>query len=81
MGVPREDQGIPASNMTKKKRENLGVALEVRGGVELGVFVSCLQDNGATRLEEGSDGGGQDDAGVAEGDEEVRAPVRRGCRK
>ncbi|XP_063095037.1 coiled-coil domain-containing protein 167 isoform X2 [Cavia porcellus] len=31
MGVPREDQGIPASNMTKKKRENLGVALEIDG--------------------------------------------------
>lgn len=28
---PVNDRGIPASNMTKKKRENVGVALEVRG--------------------------------------------------
>ncbi|VTJ91822.1 Hypothetical predicted protein, partial [Marmota monax] len=27
-GVSSDEWGIPASNMTKKKRENLGVALE-----------------------------------------------------
>lgn len=31
MGVSNADWGIPASNMTKKKRENVGVAQEVRG--------------------------------------------------
>ncbi|KAM7136904.1 coiled-coil domain-containing protein 167 [Molossus nigricans] len=31
MGVSKMTRGIPASNMTKKKRENLGVALEIDG--------------------------------------------------
>ena len=31
MGASNNDSGNPSSNMTKKKRENLGVALEVRG--------------------------------------------------
>ncbi|XP_008691595.2 coiled-coil domain-containing protein 167 isoform X3 [Ursus maritimus] len=31
VGAPNNDWGIPASNMTKKKRENLGVALEIDG--------------------------------------------------
>ncbi|XP_014925281.2 coiled-coil domain-containing protein 167 isoform X2 [Acinonyx jubatus] len=30
-GASNNDWGIPASNMTKKKRENLGVALEIDG--------------------------------------------------
>lgn len=41
MGAPNDDWGIPAINMTKKKRENLGIALEVRGEVEMGQIVSC----------------------------------------
>ena len=32
VGASNNDSGNPSSNMTKKKRENLGVALEVRGG-------------------------------------------------
>nr|XP_060471366.1 coiled-coil domain-containing protein 167 isoform X2 [Panthera onca] len=31
VGASNNDWGIPASNMTKKKRENLGVALEIDG--------------------------------------------------
>uniref|UniRef100_A0A671DK15 Coiled-coil domain-containing protein 167 n=2 Tax=Rhinolophus ferrumequinum TaxID=59479 RepID=A0A671DK15_RHIFE len=31
MGASNNDWGIPAINMTKKKRENLGVALEIDG--------------------------------------------------
>lgn len=44
MGASNDDWGIPASNMTKKKRENLGVALEVRGDGrgEVGHVLRCL---------------------------------------
>ncbi|XP_003923276.2 coiled-coil domain-containing protein 167 [Saimiri boliviensis] len=31
VGASSDDSGMPASNMTKKKRENLGVALEIDG--------------------------------------------------
>ncbi|KAB1262075.1 Coiled-coil domain-containing protein 167 [Camelus dromedarius] len=31
VGASNNDCGIPASNMTKKKRENLGVAVEIDG--------------------------------------------------
>lgn len=58
MGASNNDWGIPAINMTKKKRENLGVALEVRG--EVGWAILLLLSPGRVvvcragcRLEEG----------------------------
>lgn len=41
MGASNNDWGIRASNMAKKKRENLGVAVEV-SGVGVGPVVSGL---------------------------------------
>uniref|UniRef100_A0A7N5K7T1 Coiled-coil domain-containing protein 167 n=1 Tax=Ailuropoda melanoleuca TaxID=9646 RepID=A0A7N5K7T1_AILME len=42
VGAPNNDWGIPASNMTKKKRENLGVALEIDGLEEK--LLRCRRD-------------------------------------
>ncbi|XP_006104455.3 coiled-coil domain-containing protein 167 isoform X2 [Myotis lucifugus] len=42
MGASNDDWGIPASNMTKKKRENLGVALEIDGLEEK--LLQCRRD-------------------------------------
>ncbi|CAK6447039.1 unnamed protein product [Pipistrellus nathusii] len=42
MGVSNADWGIPASNMTKKKRENVGVAQEMDGLEEK--LLQCRRD-------------------------------------
>ena len=47
MGASNNDWGIRANNMAKKKRENLGVALEVRE-VGVGHVIS-----GSARLQAG----------------------------
>lgn len=56
MGASNNDWGISAINMTKKKRENLGVALEVRGEVGVGYIVvafSRLRGSVSGRLQVG----------------------------
>lgn len=71
VGVPNNDWGIPASNMTKKKREILGVALEVRGegGVTSLVAFSLFLGRGfpGCRLEEGPWGVSEGDTGFRRG--------------
>lgn len=86
VGASNNDWGIPASNMTKKKRENLGVALEVRGELRGGPSPSLSSPRSwvvcppGCRLEEGLRGESEGYAGLGEG-RPGREGVRWGTRK